>query len=93
MMVDDLSGDSCLGGVLGNRHGSTNICAAVRSMLGEKGGRTITAGLVGSSSRAILSLGVGAIMVWAVGVSETASKGSWKSTVSPCTKMLTRSRS
>ena len=49
-MFDDLSGDSCRGGVLGNRHGSTNICAVVRSMLGENGGRTTTAGLVGSET-------------------------------------------
>ena len=49
MMWDDLSGDSCLGGVLGNRHGPTKICAVVRSIFGGRGGGTITAGRIGSS--------------------------------------------
>ena len=59
MMWDDL----CLGGVLGNRHGSTNICAVVRSIFGERGGRTITVGRIGSSSRAIERRGVGSFIV------------------------------
>ena len=56
-MVDDLSGESLRGGVLGSRHGSTNICAAVRSMLGKNGGRTTMGGRTGSCSRAMPSRG------------------------------------
>ena len=92
-MADDLSGESLRGGVLGSRHGSTNICAAVRSMLGKNGGRTTIAGRTDSWSRATPSLGVASLIVCAVGVSESDKVVSWKSMISSWVRRLTRSRS
>ncbi len=92
-MVDDLSGESSRGGVLGSRHGPTNICAAVRSMLGKNGGRTTMGGRTGSCSRAVPSRGVASLMVCAVGVSASDRVGSWKSMVSSLGRRVTRSRS